>query len=377
MSHDAHISALSTWCQAYDAEIVRYSIEEWRKYSGFEEFAREFKSVLDESVLLLGLGNYHWVKVFEDYFGVNERILDAIDAGKPFIFQTVRGYETFLHPSKAGAGNDSVRRLFEHVGVSPTPLKVFTNDAASPVGGGAVANFRAGDNCFLNADVLGECEKITMRQANILAFERGAYPVVETGPLHQLIDQGDWYAELDVGLRPAVFVEVRNLQKRGFVIGGGFLGDGYESISGFVPGVELNEKAAKALVDKALRWSVREQSFESSLYQDLHDFERGLGDILIARLPAHEVALLKQAELREIIQAVVLNWSKVCDLFDYSSAAEFSMATTSLPAGARRYLSHPIRLNFEPDGLGPTAIENLEKAAKEVRKSRRRLAKKA
>lgn len=87
------------------------------------------------------------------------------------------------------------------------------------------------------------------------------------------------------------------------------------------------------------------------------------------------MALLSQAELREIIESAVMNWPRIQDLFDYPDGAEFSKATSAIPGGARRYLSHPIRLNFEPEGLSPSAAEQLKNAAIEVRKAKDRLSK--
>ena len=37
---------------------------------------------------------------------------------------------------------------------------------------------------LLNADIAGDAEAMILSQSNILAFERGAYPVAETGALH-------------------------------------------------------------------------------------------------------------------------------------------------------------------------------------------------
>lgn len=370
---DDGISGLAAICQELGVEIVRYSNQYWRSFSRIEDFALRFKEDIERATLVISLGSFHWLKFFNSELGVNSFLRCAIKEGKPFIFQSVRGWEKHFSQLGKQPGSDAVQALYRLIGVTPTEMKVFTNDTPSVVGGGAVAYFRAGDNCFLNADVLGASDCILLTQANILGYDNGVYPVVETGPLHRLIDAGDWNTSLEVGLRPAVFVEVRNAQMKGFVIGGSFLRDGYDAAGGYVPGIENNLMAVRALLTKATSWVSKRQTFESKLYQDLYDLERGLGDILIARLPDYEIVLLRDAELRGIIDKVKENWTKVSDLFDYNDVAEFSRATSAIPAGARRYLSHPIRLNFEPQALGDAAVSQLSTAAATVRRARARL----
>lgn len=370
---DDGVSGLVEICRELEIEVVRYSNQHWNSFSRIEDFANKFKEDIERATLIMSLGSFHWPKFFNNELGVNSFLQDAIKEGKPFIFQSVRGWEKYFSKFGRQPGSDAVQPLFRLIGVTPTAMKVFTNDTPSDVGGGAVAYFRAGDNCFLNADVLGDSDSILLTQANILGFDNGVYPVVETGALHRLIDEGDWNTSLEVGLRPAVFVEVRKAQMKGFVIGGSFLRDGYDAMGGYVPGIESNLEAVRALLIKATSWTSRAQTFESKLYQDLYDLERGLGDILIARLPDYEVALLREAELREIIDKVRVNWKRVSDLFDYNEVGEFSRATSAIPAGPRRYLGHPIRLNFEPEALGDAAVSQLSTAAAAVRRARARL----
>lgn len=162
---DDRISGLSRLCQGLGLEVIRYSSDDWQKFPNVGEFADEFIEKVWRCDLILGHGSYFWVKFFRDQLGVNSAIVEAIDAGKPFIFQSVRGWERFFSPQVQPAAA-FVQNLFRHVGVEPTPVKVFSDDVASPVGGGAVVNFRAGDDCFLNADILGESDSLTLVQPN-------------------------------------------------------------------------------------------------------------------------------------------------------------------------------------------------------------------
>jgi hypothetical protein len=187
-SADSGISGLVDICRENGIDVVRYPSDHWKKFSQVEDFGDEFKRELREATLLLSLGSFYWLKFFGQVFGVNALIQDEIRDGKPFIFQSVRGWEKYFSKFGTQPGSEPIQALFRLMGVTPTPLQVFTNDAGSSVGGGAVAFFRAGDNCFLNADVLGDSDAILLHQPNILGFGRGVYPVVETGPLHQLID---------------------------------------------------------------------------------------------------------------------------------------------------------------------------------------------
>ncbi|XHC10700.1 hypothetical protein ABWH98_24760 [Labrenzia sp. ac12] len=367
----SELSVLQDALKEHDAECICYSIN---GQMGVDPgaFARQFKTDIDDAALIVGLGNYLWVKYFNDALGVYDHLINAISSGKPFVFQSVRGWEKF-YAYLEDPGNPFVRSLFKSVGVMPTPVKVFTDDSPTNVGGGAVAFFRAGDNCFLNADVLGETDELLLGQPNILNFERGVFPVVETGPLHELVDERDRFTKLQIDVRPAVFVEVRNAAMRGFFISGNLLRDGYDAIGGHVPGAEINKTAISALIEKALNWKKKGPSFEIALYQDLYDFERGLGNILRARLPDHESRLLAEAELRHLIDMACQNWRAISDLFDYANMAEFSHACSAIPAGVRRYVSHPIRLNYEPDAISPEAAQHLKKAAEAVRNATDRL----
>ena len=372
-SVDDGLSVLVEVCGELGVNLVCHPIDYWESYGHPDQMFSKFQREVEESSLLLSLGSFFWVKYFHAMPGFRSFMHSVICNGKPFIFQSVRGWETYYRNQPDTARNEEIRLLFRLVGVEPTQLKVFTDDYASAVGGGSSAYFRSGDNCFLNADVLGDSEAILLNQPNILAYEGGAFPVVETGALHELVNSGDQFDKLSVGLRPAVFVEVKSRDTKGFVIGGNLLGDGYDALDGFVPGAEKNVSAIRSLIKKAVGWSPRPQSFESKLYQDLHDFERGLGDILNDRLPDHETALIRQSNLREIIDKVVERWSLVSDLFDYSGSGEFSRATSAIPAGARRYLSHPIQLNYDPDGLDGPRANQLAQAAEAVRRARARL----
>jgi hypothetical protein len=363
------IENLTRILNGYDLDVVKYQSDAFKNYSSIEDFANEFKKEIAGSSLIISTGTFFWLKYFNKHFGVLSCLTEALSSGTPFIFQSVRGWENFFANDFNKELNSAIVSVFKLIGVQPTGKKVFTADSPTSVGGGASAFFRSGDNCFLNADILDATETILINQPNILSYERGAYPVVEVGPLHYLVDSGDLLTDLEIGSRPAVFVEVRNGNMKGFVIGGSFLRDGYESIGGYLPGIEQNEGPARSLVEKAISWKQKPQSAESKLYEDLFDLERGLGKILIARLPHHEAFLLKDAELRDLIEEVRNKWSRFSDLFTYSNAGEFSQAMSSIPAGARRYLSHPIRLEFEPEALHEGAVLRLRNAAKEVRKA--------
>lgn len=365
------LSLLQDTLSAAGAQCTFYSVN-GQKGIAPEKFAEDFKHEVDESALIIGLGNYHWLLYFNKHLGVHDHLIGALRAGKPFIFQAVRAWEKF-YSRHAIEDSQYVRSVFDCVGVQPTSVKVFTDDSPTEIGGGAMAFFRSGDNCFLNADVLGEAHEILLRQPNILAFDRGVFPVAETGSLHYLVDEGDWETELDIGMRPAVFVEVKNANVKGFVVSGGLLRDAYQSISGSVPGAEYNLIAIKALIDKALTWSRKGPSFEMGLYQDLHDFERGLGRILQARLSPTETYSLKDAQLRELIDVACSNWKSIEDLFEYQSMAEFSRSCSAIPAGVRNYISHPIRLNSEQEAISTDAAQLLNQAAEAVRLAEQRL----
>jgi hypothetical protein len=339
------------------------------------EFSKKFKEDLRESELLIATGDFAWLRFFGETYGVYEAFQEAIRSGTQFIFQLPRAWDDNYRVGSEQQNSDCIKRLFKTIGVTPTPYRVFTDDSPSDVGGGAIGSFRSGDNCFLNADVLGDSDTIVLGFVNIISFERGVFPVVETGPLHYLVGQGDLHASLDIGLRPAVFVEVRREEMSGYVIGGRFFSDSYEAVGGPVPGIELNRPAVMSLLRKVLNARRQQTGFEVSTYRDLYDFERSLGDILMARLPAHEAALLKEASLTDLIRTTLDNWKMVGDLFAPMARAEFSKSTSAIPNGVRLFLCHPIKLNFSPNGISELAAHQLRSASLVVRAARGRLTK--
>lgn len=125
--------------------VLRFPIDAHAQFSSIDKFADNFKKHLTDCDLFVSRGDFHWLKLFGDYFHVNQMVLDAITDGKPFLFQSVRGWENYFS-KHALPHTKYVQDVFRLVGVIPTPLKVFTNDTPSAVGGGAVAYFRAGDN---------------------------------------------------------------------------------------------------------------------------------------------------------------------------------------------------------------------------------------
>lgn len=362
-----HLSAFRGLCQTHGIEFVTHAYEDWKTFPSIEAYAERFIQDIDDAAIVASTGSYFWAMFWANSLGVNAHLRKKIEEGLPFIFQSIRAWEKFFNEPHVIGGAEHVRNLFKTVGVHPTNLKVFTTDAASEVGGGAIGYFRSGDNCFLSADVFGDVDAIVLGSPNILTFDKGAYPAVETGPLHYLVDDGDFIAQGPDGLRPAVFVEVKDKTKRGFVIGGRFIGDAYDAVGGEVSGIETHEQAVAALIKKVVSWQTKPQTSESKLYQELYDLERGLGKILAARLPAHEAALLREKQLRDLLELAATYWQKIEDLFDYPDRTSFIRATSAIPKGSRHFIGHPIRFNYEPEAVSPQAEDQLRNAASAVR----------
>jgi hypothetical protein len=368
-----NVNGFADCCGELGISLVAHRYNPQELTSTVAEFAETFKKDILTADLLVSTGNFSWLRFFGEGFGVQEAFCDAIRSGTQFIFEAPRAWDHNYGQHSQQPNSEYVREVFDVIGVKPTQYRVFTDDAASGVGGGAIGFFRSGDNCFLNADVLGECDSIVLGQANILDADRGAFPVVETGPLHVLVDHRDLLAPLAVGLRPAVFVEVKRDKMSGYVIGGRFFSDAYEAVGGMVPGIELNRPVVMALLRKIVGRKQQSTGFEIGVYRDLFDFERTLGDILIARLPRHEASLLKEASLTVLIQATLDSWDKVRDLFEPMDRAGFSKTTSAIPNGVRLYLCHPIKLNFNPGGISEASAQQLRLALQVVRTARGRL----
>lgn len=367
------LKGLRGCCEEVGISLTEHEYNHKHILEHVTNFSKKFKDDLQEAELLIATGDFGWLRFFGETYGVYEAFNEAVRSGTQFIFQLPRAWDDNYREGSEQPNSAYIKHLFKTIGVTPTPYRVFTEDSPSEVGGGAVGSFRSGDNCFLNADVLGESDSIVLGFVNILAFERGVFPVVETGPLHYLVGQGDLHASLDIGLRPAVFVEVKRDGMSGYVIGGRFFSDSYEAAGGIVPGIELNRPAVMSLLKKVLNVRGQKTGFEVSTYQYLYDFERSLGDILIARLPTHEAALLKEASLTDLIRITLDNWKKVCDLFEPMDRAEFSKSTSAIPNGVRLFLCHPIKLNFSPNGISDLAAQQLRSASLVVRSARGRL----
>jgi hypothetical protein len=367
------LKGMRVCCEEVGIQLIEHTYNQKYLLENVNDFSRKFKNDLQEADLLVASGDFSWLRFFGETHGVFDILLERVRSGTQFLFQLPRVWDQNYREDCNKPNSDFIKILLKTIGVAPTPYRVFTDDSPSEVGGGAVASFRSGDNCFLNADVLGDSDSIALGFVNILAFERGVFPVVETGPLHYLVDSGDLPAWLDIGLRPAVFVEVKRDGMRGYAVGGRFFSDPFQAVGGTVPGLELNKHAVISLLKKILNGTNEKTGFELGTYQDLYDFERNLGKILIARIPAYEAELLKEASLTELIQITLNNWPKVFDLFEPMGRADFSKSTSSIPNGIRLFLCHPIKLNFNPNGISKLAAQQLHAASQIVRAARSRL----
>ena len=371
---DHLITGLVKICNDLDFEIIRYREGEWEKYENFEEFATRFKKDIDEADCLMSQGYFRWLQFFGDTLDVATHFENAIKMGKPFIFQGPRAWEAHYQGPLLDKGNKLVQKIYKLLGLRPTKWRVFTRDAASPVGGGSVAYFRSGDNCFLNADIFGDIDSIVIKAPNIVSYESGVYPIVETGVLHYLTCPGDIRGTLETGLRPAVFVEIKNKDMKGFFISGNIFLDGYENLQGtYIPGIENNEMVVRALLEKVSSWDTNTQSSETAAYKDLFDLEKGLAEILLMRLPNYETALLAEAQLKDLIELGKVQWSNICDLFDYKNVEDFSKALAGIPAGARNYLCHPVKSEFKKIDFDGETFKQLSVAAEKVRVARGKL----
>jgi hypothetical protein len=76
-----------------------------------------------------------------------------------------------------------------------------------------------------------------------------------------------------------------------------------------------------------------------------------------------------------LIGTTLDNWKKVQDLFGAMDRATFSKSTSAIPNGVRLFLCHPIKLNFNPDGISELSAQQLRQASQAVRSAREKLSK--
>lgn len=375
----------------FDAPIVRSPM-----FDGSIDGSQYINNIVEplaESEAIVAFDNIFLLEVCGSSPEFRKTLLSKIDEGTPFFIQSMRRWESYFNPF-GGANDDDKkfpRDFFRHIGVVPTPIKVFSKDMHEGDWSGAQSWFRAGDGCFLNADLLGGVSKILISRANLLSYDTDCFPAVEIGPLHELVDDGDYFVDRPIGERLVVAVERRSKNQKGLVLSGNLALDRRQLVGGWESGFEENEDMVYAILRYLANNANTAQRRSQRAYIAFDQLERTLSKLvhtclgadkdramllpylsieaknkLIARAGKPDTSRL---DLSDLMTLMWKNWEQFRDCFAPASKKSIRKPMEGFNQGLRRYIAHPHLAQEEGYKFPESDIEKMEQVLPKVNRA--------
>lgn len=368
----------------FDATLVRLPL--YTRAMDNVAYCNNAVAALEDAEAIVGLGNKHLVNSFENAYNFNNLLKEKIDDGTPFFLQSIRDWERYFHPHGGGRAEHHryVRELYKHIEVSLTPTKVFSGDAHETDWSGASIWFRSGDGCFINSEILGGNDKVLLSQANLLGYDRGCYPLIEVGPLHQFVGAGDFFEPRPVGERCVVAIERQFKKQNGLVFSGNLALDRTELMGGWQSGFDENEKVVSAILNYLGKRADTSVNRSQEAYRLFSELERQLSRLVHKGLGAYsnrilllefiDEEVLRGLPVREripdtsyltylnLVNLMLGNWDRFKDILQPNSKTLTKKTLQSLNYGVRRYVAHPHRVEFDGYEFGKEDLQKLKVA---------------
>ncbi len=368
----------------FDASIIRIPL---LQMGGDPEAYREAAlSGLKQAEVIVSLGNMMLVQAFGQNYGFFDLLKEKIAGGTPFFFQFSRAWERYYNPHGGGrmSQNTTVRELFRFVGVSPTPIKVFSTDTHESDWSGASTWFRAGDDLFTYPEIFGGIQKILLTGANLLRYGDGCFRLVEVGPLHELVDDEDKFTNLPADQRKVVAVVRDHEKQKGLIFGGNLASDRTKLVGGWRSGFDENEEVVRSVLKYLAHRADTAENRSQEAYKLFDRLERELSRLVFRKFDAtndpNKILLVIPEEVAKklpifkgsrdpsyltylnLVDLVLKNWERFSPLFAPNSKSVTKKALQSVNYGVRRYVAHPHRAESEGYTFATEDLRKLEGA---------------
>lgn len=325
-------------------------------------YSKQVVTAVESADVILCFGDYFWFNFCQSIPEFSKLIEQKLSSGTPFFLEFVRAAEGLKSRQLHGSVGQFLRRL----GVIPTQNRIFSVlDAHLDHESGGSCWFRSEDGCLMNPEILGGVDKILLNSANELQHSENVFPVVQVGPSHNLVDQGDLFVDRQLGSRPSVAVERRTETEFALVFAGDIAKDTRQTFGGLVHGFAENEKVVTKVIDHLARSMDTEEKRSLIAYEKFSRLERRLGELISRALTkrlgnenivnafpeqvldnirtddGHDYSLANYSDLLNIVW---YNWDTFSPLFAISRT-QSKKTLERINYGLRRYLAHPHKAN--------------------------------
>jgi hypothetical protein len=254
-------------------------------YSDSQADPLYFKKVLtavESADVILGFGSYFWFDYCQYIPEFSKLIEQKLSSGTPFFLEFVRAAEKLEN----GQLHSSVGQFLRRLGVIATQNRIVSElDAHLDHISGTSSWFRSEDGCLINPQILAGVNKILLTQANELQYVEDVFPVVQVGPLHELVDAGDYFVDRQLGVRPSVAVERRTDTEFALVFAGDIARDTRQTLGGLLHGFAENEKVVTKVINHLAQNMDTEDKRTAIAYAKYCKLEKRLGDLIAVTCP--------------------------------------------------------------------------------------------
>jgi hypothetical protein len=347
--------------EQHDWSFTRLSFE--ASQSNPPGYSKELYPAVERADIVLCFGNYFWFTFCEVADSTFSNLIDQkLSSGVPFLLELVRAAER-IRSRQLGA---SVQILLRRLGVLPTLNRIFSEIDAHPdhVSGGSCW-FRREDGCLMNPQILGGIDKVLISTTNELKYFEDVFPLIQIGPTHDIVDEGDNFVLGQFGQRPAVALERRTETEFAIIIGGDVAKDSRETVGGMLHGWTENEKFVRKIVSHLAASLDNREKRSLIAYATFAQLERELGELIenvlkkisgveaiysafpqrvlenISRSGSTDYAMATYSDLTDII---LHNWNAFMPFFGQSKT-QFRNTLVGINFGSRRYIAHPHKAN--------------------------------
>jgi len=323
-------------------------------------FLKIIYDTVDSADILLCFGDFFWFK-FCDGVGPEliERIEKKLREGTPLFMQLIRVAEGL----KTGQHSSKLTRLLRHLELIPTVNKIFSDvDANNSHCSGSSIWLRHSDGCLMNPQVLRGIEKVLIASANELEYFDNAFPLIQVGDTHFLVDDEDNCVAQKIGHRATVAVERRTDTELAIIIAGDVARDKFETVGGIIDGITENREFITRIIEHLSASVGDEEKRMMDAYKLFNSIERNLSiivtEVISKKTNGHISSAIPEtvrqnigdkdgtinfarASFDDITKILYENWDEFADVFGSATKKPIRKHFEKINHGVRRHLMHP------------------------------------
>jgi hypothetical protein len=242
----------------------------------------------------------------------------------------------------------------------------------------------------MNPQILQGVDKVLLNTSNEIRYLEDVFPLIQVGPTHILVDEGDNLVDPKLGHHPAVAVERRASNDFAVLIAGDVALDTKETVGGKVDGFSENQCLLERLIDHLSESIDSSERRTLKAYTQFEQLEKHLGELIATVLgvktgkdnifnlfPETVQNRMKReggdtpdyslANFDELIKILFHNWDAFYSLFESKSKSRIRNPLERINHGVRRYLAHPHKAKAQGYKISYEDIALLESMQKRVR----------